>query len=139
MIFTFLKKKIANQAINQTVQNIEPNQLNILNSKSYEASEGTSYIEYELLIEDRYRYSDYYTFNDNTSYLSKKYSDEDNNRILNNIIQLHYSKKNDYDESYELSEKMPVKRHFSEIKEANSVLLNSRETKRQCMIDILNL
>lgn len=96
----------------------------------FQRIENIPYIGYELIIKDKYRYGDYYTFNENPQV---KVSDEEELRILNRVVKLHY------DNDYELNRNMPVKRHFSDLKEANNVILNSSEIKRTCNLNLLNL
>lgn len=97
----------------------------------YQAVENMPYITYELVIQDKYRYGDYYTFNDNPP---AKVSDEEEKKILNQVVQLHYNH-----EDNELNKCLPVKRHFSELKDATSTILNSAEAKRTCNLNLMSL
>lgn len=94
----------------------------------YEPSANVPYMTYEMLIEDRYRPSDYYSFNDNPI----QYNDDEKMNIMNRFVNLHYTVKKE--------NKLPIyKRHFSSLSEADHVILNSRETKRECRIDFFNM
>ncbi len=93
----------------------------------YGPEEDIPYIEYELVIQSKYRSSEYFTFND------IKYSNEDNIKILNRVVQLHYS-------HMKRDDSASLKRHFSSIKEADSdLILNCNEIKRACKVNLTKL
>ncbi len=91
--------------------------------------ERVTYVAYELVIQDKYTPSEYYTFNDSGFRQQQEVSDHV--KTLNQAIQLNFGEKK--------INKLPVKRHFSNIQEADSVILNSREEKRECMVNLLKL
>lgn len=90
----------------------------------HEPEEDIPYIDYELVIQNKYRTSDYFTFSEN------KYSDEDNMKVLNHIVQLQYSHN---------TVSGPLKRHFSSTKEADSNILNCGDIKQVCKLNLTRL
>lgn len=93
----------------------------------YEPVENIPYIDYELVIQNKYQSSDYYTFSEN------KYSNEDNMKILNHIVQLQYSHEG------RTAAWGQFKRHFSSMKEADSNILNCGNIKQVCKLDLTKL
>lgn len=90
----------------------------------YEPEEDIPYIDYELVIQNKYSTNDYYTFSEN------KFSNEDNMKILNHIVQVNYR---------QTVPSRPLKRHFSNIKEADSNILNCGNIKQVCKLDLTGL
>ena len=88
-----------------------------------------TYITYELLFQDRYTPSEYYTFNDSGFRQQQEVSEHV--KALNRVIQLNFGERK--------VNRLPVKRHFSDLQEAENVILNSREEKRECKVNLLKL
>ena len=89
--------------------------------------ENTPWGVYELEIQDRYHPSDYYTFAENPTFARND---------LDNIIQLYYK---DDTNARRANENTGMKRHFSTLNEANANILNNRQLKRQCKVNLLKL
>ncbi len=92
-------------------------------------------MDYELILQDKYKLCEYYTFSNVNA------SSTDNMRRvkkdLKHIIQLYY----DDDEYIEDSNGMTrsnIKRNFNSLQEANFNILNNKELKRKCKVNLLN-
>ncbi len=91
--------------------------------------ERMTYATYELVFQDRYMPSEYYTFNDSS--FKQQQEINDHVKALKQVVRLNFEEKK--------TNRLPVKRYFSDIQEAENVIMNSREEKRECKVNLFKL
>ena len=105
----------------------------------FEPEDGV-YVPYEIIKQERYSPSDFYTFESQASkpgLINNPACMDSLKYDLNKVIKLHFG--DDSPDENEMQWHSDRKRCFKSIDDANGFVLSGSEMKRQCNVDLLNL